>query len=665
MPSPPNPPDVDSEEFRSRRRIAEASSWQQVLGVTSTCPESELKKAYRTLALLHHPDKATSEAAATFRAVQRAYEEGLAQQREAKAASLAKPNEVVEASDSERQQWPVHPCASKETQAQLQKEVAACAEKKAQLAAQVAEALQQKEAAEEALSAQQAEERALVEKLQLEVNQLVDAQMELDKVQKEHAQVELQSQEELQAGEALRTAKAANLSIAEVFEGLLGGSTPEDKKLEALKEYLQTVSTEKTLVAASEGLLTAPESRGDFDKMAIDCIKEELTEKLKSLEEALAARAPAERRARAEVLGLQALLEVCSEKAQIAEKQHAEVEAAVKGHKTSIKSCRQQVAKCAKELLSFEELLAAEAQREVQCEEASVEMTALKEAEAAKQAEEAAKQAAEQAAAEEAKAEAEAKQAAEEAAKQAAEEAAKQAAEKAAAEEAAKAAEAQPDVVADVMEPPAKRLRTEDKDAPEAPILASPTSYVGTAVAVGACPRGDPTGGSLYLYALPSASRAQTAHVRAAVDQWEHAYDLGEVPSVPDDVPEVCAAELASWLREGRCVAMDCREPTEAHYERRVPAIPAQLSAPFGQLTGAPERLAPQLARLKAAQTHVVAFSTHGGTSGNCGMCAALLIDVFGMDATRFWRLEGGVDEWIDWAAAHPDAVAQLPAPTI
>ncbi|CAJ1372121.1 unnamed protein product [Effrenium voratum] len=268
MPSPPNPPDVDSEEFRSRRRIAEASSWQQVLGVTSTCPESELKKAYRTLALLHHPDKATSEAAATFRAVQRAYEEGLAQQREAKAASLAKPNEVVEASDSERQQWPVHPCASK-------------------------------------------------------------------------------------------------------------------------------------------------------------------------------------------------------------------------------------------------------------------------------------------------------------------------------------------------------------------------------------------------------------AHVRAAVDQWEHAYDLGEVPSVPDDVPEVCAAELASWLREGRCVAMDCREPTEAHYERRVPAIPAQLSAPFGQLTGAPERLAPQLARLKAAQTHVVAFSTHGGTSGNCGMCAALLIDVFGMDATRFWRLEGGVDEWIDWAAAHPDAVAQLPAPTI
>eukprot|EP00437_Effrenium_voratum_P053553 CAMPEP_0181525532 /NCGR_PEP_ID=MMETSP1110-20121109/69016_1 /TAXON_ID=174948 /ORGANISM="Symbiodinium sp., Strain CCMP421" /LENGTH=390 /DNA_ID=CAMNT_0023656339 /DNA_START=60 /DNA_END=1231 /DNA_ORIENTATION=- len=364
-----------------------------------------------------------------------------------------------------------------ETQAQLQKEVAACAEKKAQLAAQVAEALQQKEAAEKALSAQQAEERALVEKLQLEVNQLVDAQMELDKVQKEHAQVELQSQEELQAGEALRTAKAANLSIAEVFEGLLGGSTPEEGKLEALKEYLQTVSTEKTLVAASEGLLTAPESRGDFDKMAIDCIKEELTEKLKSLEEALAARAPAERRARAEVLGLQAAAGgvLCSEKAQIAEKQHAEVEAAVKGHKTSIKSCRQQVAKCAKELLSFEELLAAEAQREVQCEEASVEMTALKEAEAAKQAEEAAKQAAEQAAAEEAKAEAEAKQAAEEAAKQAAEEAAKQAAEKAAAEEAAKAAEAQPDVVADVMEPPAKRLRTEDKDAPEAPILASPT----------------------------------------------------------------------------------------------------------------------------------------------------------------------------------------------
>lgn len=35
------------------------------------------------------------------------------------------------------------------------------------------------------------------------------------------------------------------------------------------------IGTEKTLVAAADGLITKPEVRGDFDKMAIDCITEE------------------------------------------------------------------------------------------------------------------------------------------------------------------------------------------------------------------------------------------------------------------------------------------------------------------------------------------------------------------------------------------------------
>lgn len=74
----------------------------------------------------------------------------------------------------------------------------------------------------------------------------------------------------------------------------------------------------------------------------------------------------------------------------------------------------------------------------------------------------------------------------------------------------------------------------------------------------------------------------------------------------------------------------DCREPTEAHYERRVPAIPAQLSAPFGQLTGAPERLAPQLARLKAAQVAKDERWSRG--TGSLVLWVSLLSFLFG-----FW----------------------------
>ena len=37
-------------------------------------------------------------------------------------------------------------------------------------------------------------------------------------------------------------------------------------------------------------------------------------------------------------------------------------------------------------------------------------------------------------------------------------------------------------------------------------------------------------------------------------------------------------------------------------------------------------------------------------------MCVCLATprcqDVFGMKAERFWRLEGGLDEWFAWAAA-------------
>ena len=107
--------------------------------------------------------------------------------------------------------------------------------------------------------------------------------------------------------------------------------------------------------------------------------------------------------------------------------------------------------------------------------------------------------------------------------------------------------------------------------------------------------------------------------VRAAVDEWEHDYDDGNVNSVPDCIPEVEAIELASWLQAGKCVAADCREAIEAKYERREPLIPKALRVGFGDLRALPHTLLNDLSQLRRSEYHIVVFSTHGGTSGNCG----------------------------------------------
>eukprot|EP00435_Cladocopium_sp_Y103_P025929 s2351_g6.t1 len=153
---------------------------------------------------------------------------------------------------------------------------------------------------------------------------------------------------------------------------------------------------------------------------------------------------------------------------------------------------------------------------------------------------------------------------------------------------------------------------------------------------------------------------AAKVRVRGAVDQWEHDYDLGQVSSVPDDIPEISSEELAQWLLKGAAVALDCRELIEAKYERRTPVVPG-IAMSFGDLRSAPDLLSRHLVRLVDSDCQVVTFSTRGGTSGNCGMCAALLIDVFGMKASRFWRLEGGLDDWFAWAAQNPDIIRALP----
>jgi len=85
----------------SRDRIVTAGkSWQKVLGLNTSASVDEVKRAYRQLALMHHPDKAHGDAD-TFRAVQEAYVLGLRKCRKqapSQAVSTAKSDVVGKSS---------------------------------------------------------------------------------------------------------------------------------------------------------------------------------------------------------------------------------------------------------------------------------------------------------------------------------------------------------------------------------------------------------------------------------------------------------------------------------------------------------------------------------------------------------------------------------------
>jgi len=399
----------------------------------------------------------------------------------------------------------VEESVAEEIRCQLKGMLNEAAETKATIQSAMDSTKQQLQEAETALEKIKDSERQGVSELEIKVNALIETQVEMQSVEKEKKKVELENQDDILMSEQLREAKSKNIAINEgAFCSLLNGSWKSEKdqseKLETLKEYLQEIGTEKTLVAAADGLITKPEVRGDFDKMAIDCITEELSEKLKKLEETMSDRAPAEREVQAEVLGLEALLDICQEKAASAEEQHKQAEVMIKGFKTEIKTCKQQVTKYIKELETMTAKMSAEEDKANTLQEASVAVDRLVEfAKAAVEkaaAEKAEKEAAEKAAAEKAaaeKAEAEAAVAKAEAEKQAAE-AAKAAVAKAEAEkQAAEAAKAMADVevpavAAEDLEPPAKRMRTQedgDEPAKEAKLEAQVASPARVRVSIG------------------------------------------------------------------------------------------------------------------------------------------------------------------------------------
>ena len=211
---------------------------------------------------------------------------------------------------------------AEEIRCKLKSMSAASGEAKVAVSTQMETARQECEAAEVALQNTKDAERRAVSELESKVNTLVDVQVELQSVQEERKKVQLEGRDELVMGDELREAKHKNMCITESLSNLLqawfclrskflclallrraflkgiiflcffsnlgflsksrqGSSDQTDGKISSLKNYLQEIGTEKSLVCAADGLKTQPEVRGDFDKIAIDCIKEELSEKLK------------------------------------------------------------------------------------------------------------------------------------------------------------------------------------------------------------------------------------------------------------------------------------------------------------------------------------------------------------------------------------------------
>eukprot|EP00435_Cladocopium_sp_Y103_P025163 s1174_g6.t1 len=241
-----------------------------------------------------------------------------------------------------------------------------CAEEAAAVQTQLATQKQQKEQAELELEKAKTAEREICVELEKKVNTLLKAQEELTSVQREQQILTDASRDEMLVGKELREFKEANRLITEeVFPCLLNGAwTSEEEKVEklqGLKDYLKSIGTELTLVAAVDGFGTCPEQRGDFDKMAIQCIDEELTQKRQQLEEQLLSRQPAEKRREAELAGIQALLEICAQNQSRAEAEHSQVDVQVKekvlsirGHKRKLGTAAKALEQCMEQLKSHE-----------------------------------------------------------------------------------------------------------------------------------------------------------------------------------------------------------------------------------------------------------------------------------------------------------------------
>lgn len=98
----------------SRQHILAASGvWHKVLRISPSARVEDVRRVFRELALLHHPDKSadhgTDADTDVFRMVRRAYEQGLA----SAAATVASQPVAVSTGSAQRPAYPVSPTAAK------------------------------------------------------------------------------------------------------------------------------------------------------------------------------------------------------------------------------------------------------------------------------------------------------------------------------------------------------------------------------------------------------------------------------------------------------------------------------------------------------------------------------------------------------------------------
>eukprot|EP00931_Biecheleriopsis_adriatica_P021191 TRINITY_DN1392_c0_g2_i1.p1 TRINITY_DN1392_c0_g2~~TRINITY_DN1392_c0_g2_i1.p1 ORF type:complete len:344 (-),score=127.91 TRINITY_DN1392_c0_g2_i1:81-1112(-) len=192
-------------------------------------------------------------------------------------------------------------------------------------------------------------ERAASEELGSHAGKLADVQAELASAKSARAAAEKAGAQFAREGQKLREAKTNNEVTVGSLEMLSGGTWNDEEAkslaLTSLQSYLEDIRAEKTLVAAVPGLGVKPEERGPFDKCTVDFVSEVLTETARNVEEQLAARAPAEKEAKTELMGLSALVDVCQEKVELAEGEHANISEALRTAKAAAKASQQKATK--------------------------------------------------------------------------------------------------------------------------------------------------------------------------------------------------------------------------------------------------------------------------------------------------------------------------------
>lgn len=232
---------------------------------------------------------------------------------------------------------------------QLQEVQHLAAEKQASMASDISTAQEAVNEAEAAYSQAGVDLESAIAELTKKEEIMKALRLQTESAEAEHEEVQTKGRAESEAGNRLREAKEDGRVFVEgPLQTLLSGSWSNDKEqvkaLGEVGEYLKNIQVEKALASAVWGALSAvPSDRGAFDQITLATLQEVLATKSQDIEEQLALRAPAEKEAKTELMGLWALLDVCKDKANVAAEEYIANEEAVEKAKAAQKIWKKEV----------------------------------------------------------------------------------------------------------------------------------------------------------------------------------------------------------------------------------------------------------------------------------------------------------------------------------